>query len=146
MRNLFLTTFFLILNGSFAFAQEQLTWKDFADVNFEPVYNEIYDVHFLMPTFGENIQSYRGKKVSIKGFFLDISGGGDIYLVSSKPMAACFFCGGAGPETIVEVIFKEKPPFKTDQVILVSGVLELNATDVNHCNYILKDAVGQILY
>jgi len=145
MRNLFLVVFFIILNSPFVFAQKLLSWNDFADVNFEPVYNAVYDTNFLMPTFGENIESYRGEKVSIEGFFLDISGNGDIYLVSSKPMAACFFCGGAGPETIIEVIFKEKPPFKTDQVILVTGVLELNSEDVDHCNYILKDAVGQLI-
>lgn len=145
MRNLFLIVSFIILNSSFAFAQKQLSWNNFADVNFEPVYNAIYDTNFLMPTFGINIVSYQGEKVSIKGFFLDISGNGDIYLVSSKPMAACFFCGGAGPETIIEVNFKEKPPFKTDQVILVTGILELNADDVDHCNYILKDATGQII-
>lgn len=126
-------------------AQEQLTWEDFADVNFEAVYNERYGVDFLMPTFGKKIESYRGKKVSIKGYFLDISGSGDIFLVSQNPMISCFFCGAAGPETIIEVNFKEKPPFKTDQIISVTGILELNRNDVDHCNYILKEAFGQLI-
>ena len=55
-------------------------------------------------------------------------------------MAACFFCGGAGPETIIEVYFKDTPPFKTDQGIEITGVLELNADDVAHCNYIIRNA------
>ena len=38
-------------------AQEQLSWEDFADVNFEAEFNEKYGVHFLMPTFGEKIRS-----------------------------------------------------------------------------------------
>ncbi|AKA36257.1 hypothetical protein [Flagellimonas lutaonensis] len=131
--------------GQVIFAQSRLTWEDFADVNFEPVYNKKYDVHFLMPKFGEKIQSYRGKKISITGYFLDISGTGEVFLVSQNPMASCFFCGAAGPETIIEVDFKEKPPFRTDQVVTVTGVLELNRNDVDHCNYILKEATGQLV-
>ena len=123
-------------------AQEMLTWEDFADVNFQPEYNEKYDVHFLMPTFGEKIKNFQGKQVKIQGYFLDISGPGEIFLVSANPMASCFFCGAAGPESIVEVAFKEKPTFKTDQVVQVTGTLELNRDNVDHCNYILKDAEG----
>jgi len=136
---------FVTLTSTFVLSQEQLTWKDFADVNFEPVFNEQYGVHFLMPTFGDKIQAYQGKQVKIKGYFLDISGSGEIFLVSKKPMASCFFCGAAGPETIIEVSFKEKPPFKTDQIIEVNGLLELNENNVDHCNYILTAATGQLI-
>ena len=131
--------------SAYGTAQEKLTWEDFADVNFEPVYNKKFDVYFLMPKFGEKIQSYRGKHISITGYFLDISGSGEVLLVSQNPMASCFFCGAAGPETIVEVSFKETPPFRTDQIVKVTGILELNRNNVNHCNYILKEAAGQLV-
>ncbi|WP_343486437.1 hypothetical protein [Allomuricauda sp. d1] len=140
----YLLLFFLLVAQDI-FAQSKLTWKEFADVNFEPEYNEKYGVNFLMPTFGETIKSYKGKEVSIKGYFLDISGSGEVFLVSQNPMASCFFCGGSGPETIIEVNFKEKPPFRTDQIITVTGVLELNRNDVDHCNYILKGATGNLV-
>ncbi|WP_422080590.1 hypothetical protein [Ulvibacterium sp.] len=145
MRNSIILILFVTFSCSLAYAQEQLTWEDFADVSFEPVYNKKYDVHFLMPKFGEKIQSHRGKQVSIIGYFLDISGSGEIFLVSQNPMASCFFCGAAGPETIIEVAFKEKPSFKTDQIVTVSGILELNANNVDHCNYILKEASGELV-
>ncbi|MEM7382042.1 MAG: hypothetical protein AAF361_12710 [Bacteroidota bacterium] len=141
----FLIVLFVAFSCSFVAAQEQLTWEDFADVSFEPVYNEEYGVHFLMPKFGEKIKAYRGKNISIKGYFLDISGSGEVFLVSQNPMASCFFCGAAGPETIVEVIFKEKPDFKTDQIVVVTGVLDLNANNVAHCNYILEGATGKLV-
>ncbi len=141
----FLIFLFVTFVGPFGIAQEHLTWDDFADVSFEPVYNKKYDVHFLMPKFGEKIQSYSGKQVRIKGYFLDISGSGEVFLVSKNPMASCFFCGAAGAETIVEVSFKEKPSFKTDQIVMVTGVLELNVNNVDHCNYILKEATGQLM-
>ena len=135
----------VVFTSPFAVAQEKLTWADFADITFEPEYNEKYDVHFLMPKFGEKIKSYMGKQVSIRGFFLDISGGGEMFLVSQNPMASCFFCGAAGPESVVEVNFKEPPPFKTDQIVTITGILELNKNDVSHCNYILHEASGELV-
>ena len=145
MRRHFFIVLLVSLVSSYGIAQDQLDWDDFADVNFEPVYNEKYDVYFLMPKFGEKIQSYRGKQVSITGYFLDISGSGEVFLVSKNPMASCFFCGAAGPETVIEVSFDERPPFRTDQVVTITGVLELNRNNVNHCNYILKEASGQLV-
>lgn len=145
MRKSLLTFLLLTFISSFAVAQEQLTWADFADVEFKPTFNEKYGIDFLMPTFGSTIKSYRGKLISITGYFLDISGNGRIFLLSQNPMAACFFCGGSGPETIIEVNFKEKPPYKTDQIITITGILELNVDDVDHCNYILKDATGKLI-
>lgn len=141
----FLIFLFVTFVSNFGIAQEQLTWNDFADVNFEPIYNKEYEMHFLMPKFGEKIQSYNGKQVRIKGYFLDISGSGEVFLVSQNPMASCFFCGAAGPETIIEVSFTEKPSFKTDQIITVTGILGLNVDNVDHCNYILKQATGQLM-
>ena len=141
----FLVVLTLIFASSIGTAQNQLTWDDFADVSFEPVYNARFDINFLKPKFGDQIQSYKGEQVKIKGYFLDISGSGEIFLVSKNPMASCFFCGGAGPETIVEVRFQQKPPFKTDQIVMVTGVLVLNRDNVAHCNYILNEATGQLV-
>lgn len=141
----FLVVLFAIFVSAFGTAQVKLTWDDFADVSFEPEYNAVYDVNFLMPQFGDQIQAFKGVQVQIKGYFLDISGSGEIFLVSKNPMASCFFCGAAGPETIIEVRFKKTPPFKTDQIVTITGTLELNRDDVEHCNYILKEATGQLV-
>lgn len=120
-----------------------LSWADFADVKFESKYNEKYGIDFLTPTFGKHIKSFEGKEIKISGYFLDLTGNGTVLLLSKNPYASCFHCGGAGPETVIELYFKEKPSFKTDEVIEISGVLELNADDVSHCNYILKDVEGK---
>jgi len=53
----------------------------------------------------------------------------------------CFFCGGAGPESVAEVIFKDKTPrLKPDQLVTITGTLDLNDTDVMHMNFILREA------
>ena len=145
MRKSFCISLFFIYGTFIASSQLQLTWDDFADVSFEPKYNSVYEMDFLTPVFGDQIQLFRGKEVEIIGYFLDLSGNGEIFLVSRNPMDTCFFCGTAGPETIIEVEFKENPSFKTDQIVLVRGVLELNDDDVEHCNYLLKDAAGELM-
>ncbi len=144
MRNLCLTLLLAVCFHTFVMGQERITWSHLADVTFKPVYNAIHDTNFLMPTFGDNIKSYKGKEVQIKGYFLNLNPGSDFFLLSANPMASCFFCGGSGPETIIEVKFVEKPPFRTDQVITVTGTLMLNKDDVDHCNYILVGATGEL--
>ncbi|KAA1242384.1 hypothetical protein [Aquimarina sp. RZ0] len=126
-------------------AQQKLSWEDLEEVSFHDVYNVHYDDYFLKPTFGPIIKSYEGSKITISGYFLDFSYEEEFHMVSRNPMSSCFFCGGAGPETIVEVIFKNKSNYKTDQVIEVTGILELNAEDVDHCNYILKEATAKLI-
>jgi hypothetical protein len=57
-------------------------------------------------------------------------------------MSQCFFCGGAGPESIVEVNFaRELPKFQIDDLVTVKGKLKLNIDDMDHVNFILTDAV-----
>ncbi|WP_109299383.1 hypothetical protein [Aquimarina sp. AU474] len=141
----FLVLFFVLTKFNL-FSQEKLTWNDLADVKFYNVYSAKYDDIFLKPRFGSAIKSYQGAQIRIKGYFLDFSIEEDeFYLISKNPRASCFFCGGAGPESVVEVVFKQKPRFKTDQVVEITGVLELNIDDVDHCNYILKNAIGKLV-
>ncbi|WP_353777600.1 hypothetical protein [Winogradskyella sp. 3972H.M.0a.05] len=143
-KQLILLLSFVVLTTTYSTAQEEVTWKDLANVEFNRVYNEDYGIFFLTPDFGDGVRLYEGKEISIKGYFLDIAGNGEIVLLSKQPMALCFFCGGAGPETIIELHFKEKPSFKTDQVIIVNGILELNADNVDRCNYILNNVTGRL--
>jgi hypothetical protein len=51
----------------------------------------------------------------------------------------CFFCGGAGPETVMEVYAKESVKY-TAEAIILRGKLELNDSDVNRLMYILNNA------
>ena len=51
----------------------------------------------------------------------------------------CFFCGGAGPETVMEVEASEPVKFQADAIYL-KGRLELNADDINRLMYKIVDA------
>jgi hypothetical protein len=56
----------------------------------------------------------------------------------------CFFCNGAGPESVMEVVTKNGDTklkyMKTDKYIELTGILKLNKKDPNHLMYILNEA------
>ncbi len=137
-----LAIFALILYCGVSHAQEKLTWSDLADVSFNAKYFASADDYFLAPTFGKRVLLFHNKLVRITGYFLDLDSNGSILLLSRNPMSSCFFCGGAGPESVIEIKFSEKTKFKTDQIITVTGVLHLNSDDLNQCNYTLKNATA----
>jgi hypothetical protein len=116
-------------------------WKFFAEVRFAPKYFPEFKEKFLVPSFEPAILSKVGAEITVRGHYLPFHMQGNSIIISKFPYAACFFCGGAGPESVAEVIFSRKPPkFKADQVITVKGKLRLNDKDVNHMNFILDDA------
>ena len=134
----------LLLLCSVILAQKNITWKDLSNVKFELSYFSEYDQSFLYPTFSNSVKVLEGQKISIKGYFLDIDPQGKIFVLSKGPMSSCFFCGVGGPETAIELHFSSKPSFKTDDIISVTGILELNSKDVEHFNYILKKCEGRL--
>lgn len=119
-----------------------VSWKQLADVRFSKKLNRELDMYFLYPNFGASVMQLEGKEIMVRGYMIPVDSENDVYVLSAQPMAMCFFCGGAGPESIIELQFRDKRQrFKTDAVKTISGKLVLNRDDVEHLNYILKDAV-----
>jgi hypothetical protein len=118
-----------------------ITWKMLTDVKFSEKYVEKYQDWFLFPTFGASVRSLEGKPVAIKGYVIPIDLEEGIYALSAFPFAACFFCGAAGPESVMTLmISKPKRKYNTDDVVTFKGVLRLNDSDVEQFNYILDKA------
>lgn len=98
-------------------------------------------MYFLYPTFGPDVLALKGKEIQIRGYIIPVDENENIYVISAQPMASCFFCGGSGPESIMELQFKNrKEKFKTDEIRTIKGTLLLNPGDIEHLNYILKNA------
>jgi len=113
----------------------------FAKTKFDAKYNEKAGEYFLMPTFSEDLKALAGKDVSLEGYYLPIDVEGGAYVIISKfPYSQCFFCGGAGPESIAEVYFKKPLKFEADQYIRIKGRLKLNGGDVDHGNFMIEEA------
>lgn len=140
MRGSFLVCIFLY--ASITLAQSSDGWLLFAKVKFNSVFFKEYKENFLVPVFDRTIKSYEGKEITLRGHYLPMDLENDrVILLSKYPYAQCFFCGGAGPESVAEIVFSTKyPKLKTDQIITVVGKLKLNDKDVNHLNFILNEA------
>lgn len=117
-------------------------WVSFAKTKFEAKYSEKAQEYFMYPEFPPDLKALVGKEINLEGYYLPIDVDGDVYIILSKfPYSQCFFCGGAGPESIAEVSFKTKQgKFDADQYLRVKGKLKLNALDLEHGNFILEDA------
>lgn len=121
---------------------EELTWRTLTDVEFKDVYVEELDAYYWKPTFGESVKALKGKEVYITGYIIPVDYDEDFYVLSRYPFANCFFCGGAGPESVVDLRFKSKTrKYETDERLTFKGTFALNADDVYQMNYILEGAV-----
>jgi hypothetical protein len=142
MKNL-LTISAIILFVISANAQKFDAWNEFAKTKFEPRYDEKLSEYIFHPTFPSGLLALVGKEITIQGYYVPFAPENEDYIVISKfPMSQCFFCGGGGPESIVEVNFSKDPGrFQVDDLITVKGKLKLNTDDLDHVNFILTQAV-----
>ena len=95
----------------------------------------------LYPTFGPNINKLNGKEILLTGYVLPIDAESNLYALSAFPFSACFFCGGAGPESVVGLKFKKNGrKFKTDERHTMRGIVKLNADNIYELNYNIDGA------
>lgn len=121
-------------------AQEVKGWQLLAEVGFETRPAEQNGFEIDRPTFSKLLKEADGKSILLKGYLIPLSevGGKQQYMLSSLPFSSCYFCGGAGPETVIELDTKEKIKFVTKQITM-EGTLVLNATDPDHHIFILRN-------
>ncbi|MEQ8704034.1 MAG: hypothetical protein RIC19_08950 [Phaeodactylibacter sp.] len=123
----------------------RLTWKMLADVIFTDEYSEEVQAYVPYPTFGAQLEAIEGREVLIEGYIIPLEETGDetILVLSALPYSSCFFCGGAGPESVMDIKLRPgaKRKFTTDDRLTFRGKLRLNDDDLYFLNYILEDAV-----
>ncbi|GAB2615279.1 hypothetical protein [Belliella aquatica] len=131
----------LLFSTSIAWAQTSPNvWRDLSEVTYkigEDDFGELY-----IPVFSPKIKGLEGKVVEADGYIIPFEGmfKPEHIILSSLPLAECFFCGSGGPETVMEVMMKD--PIKyTSKRVKVRGKLTLNDKDPEKLMYILIDAV-----
>ncbi|MEK7254462.1 MAG: DUF3299 domain-containing protein [Bacteroidota bacterium] len=140
MKKLFfsLAILFAFSAASPLLAQEHL-WKTLGKITYKKEYDEMLGFKVDVPVFSAEVKALEGKTVTIKGYIIPVEGykSHKDFIFSAYPYNMCFFCGGAGPETVMEVKAKEAVPFTADP-ITIKGVLHLNSTDMNKLMYSLS--------
>lgn len=121
-------------------SQESL-WKTLSMITYKKEYDEFLGFKIDKPVFSDKIHSLDGKEVTVKGFIIPVEGykSHKEFIFSAFPYSMCFFCGGAGPESVMEVEALEPVEYSTES-ITITGTLKLNTDDVNKLMYALIDA------
>ena len=113
--------------GLIGFAQERLSWNTFERLNFEEVYEPTTASWVQVPVWTEELKQWDGKLVRITGYIIALDAVNSQYALSAFPFSSCFFCGAAGPESVLELDLKHQQEYLTDEVITFKGVFELNS-------------------
>jgi len=125
-----LTTFFIMFMSHF-FSQNIITWELLKDVEFDEIWSEEFQAYYMVPKFSNSVKEMDGKEVQIRGFIIPVDIVQDYYVLSANPYSSCFFCGQAGPESVMEIqMIKKYEGLRMDQVITFQGTLKLNTDDL----------------
>jgi len=118
---------------------DTITWKLLGEITYEKKKHATYgEVQF--PVVNEKVKAKGKKRVLISGFIVPIDS--KTFAISKNVFAACFFCGKAGPESIVGLKFRgTTPKLKTDQYVTVEGSFRYNETDADDWIYNFDDVV-----
>lgn len=123
-------------------AQDQMnTWKTLGKITYKKEYDEVMGFKVDKPVFSPEIQNMDGKEIIVKGYIIPVEGykSHKEFIFSAFPYNMCFFCGGAGPETVMEVTAAEPVKFTAESIVL-KGTLRLNYDDINRLMYKIEGA------
>jgi hypothetical protein len=117
------------------------TWKTLSKISYKKEFDELMGFKIDKPVFSDAIKSLNGKEITIKGYIIPVEGykSHKEFIFSAFPYSMCFFCGGAGPETVMEVRTKEAVKYTAESIVL-KGILTLNDTDINKLMFRLDKA------
>lgn len=138
---LLLSVFSLQMSAQTQAPAPKSTWRTLSKITFKKVYDELMGFKVDMPVFSDQIKELEGKEITIKGYIVPTEGykSHTEFILSAFPYNMCFFCGGAGPETVMEVESLEGVKFTADPIIM-TGILRLNDSDINKLMYKIEEA------
>jgi len=116
-------------------------WKTLAKITYKKEYNEIMGFKVDVPVFSQDVMDLEGQVIEVKGYIIPVEGykSHHEFIFSAFPYNMCFFCGGAGPETVMEVEAIDPVKF-TSKAIRLRGKMKLNSDDINNLMFKIVDA------
>ena len=115
-------------------------WSTLARVTFTSEFDELLGLKVDRPVFAQALKDLDGRTITLRGYVIPTEGykSHSEFIFSAYPYSMCFFCGGAGPETVVEV-FADEPIDYSPDAIAITGTLRLNGDDPNALMYQLEN-------
>lgn len=123
----------------------RIDWQLLGMVDFEQRWNDSINDFIYYPVFHPDIKAFGGQLVEINGYVIPFEETQDasMLVLSAFPFSSCFFCGGAGPESVMDIQLADRGKnkrYKQDDKMSFRGRLRLNDTDTYYLNYILEEA------
>lgn len=144
-----LSLFLVVMVTGVTFAQNDTpedkaakqTWKTLARIKFKKEYDDFMGFKIDVPVFSDEVKALDGKEVTIRGYIIPTEGykSHKEFVFSAFPYNMCYFCGGAGPESVMEVSAIESIKY-TAEPVTIKGILQLNSGDVNQLIYSMTKA------
>ncbi len=127
-----------------AIGQEENIWRKLSVVKFDKRIADA-DQHIARePRYMPLMRSLDGTEIIVKGYIIPLTGkvAQSEFMFSAYPYEMCFFCGKAGPETVMEVFAKEGTTVKfSEKSMTLKGTFKFRSSDVNDIMFALEDAV-----
>lgn len=118
-------------------------WRTLALMKFERQYSENDGIGQQQGRFIPIIEALEGKEITLKGYVVPLSGkkAQSHFMFSAYPFSDCFFCGKAGPESVIEAFTKDQEKITfTESAITLKGVFKFTSRDPNDIMFTLEDA------
>ncbi|MBB3701220.1 DUF3299 domain-containing protein [Flammeovirga yaeyamensis] len=133
----FVLLLFSFLTTSYA-QDDNNPWKTLSHVEMKTYMDETLGFEVSEPIFGPEVEMLDGSFITISGYILPVDSEDGTSIISFMPFASCFFCGNAGPETVMELDIP-KVQSQVNKKVTVRGQLKLNRDDFYSLIYKLKN-------
>lgn len=119
---------------------DTLSWKLLGQIKYVKKPSPDYPEGVMFPIINPTLKAKNKKEIIMSGFIIPIDNKN--YALSKNVFASCFFCGQAGPETIMGIKFRNpNMKLKTDQYVTLKGTFRYNDSNVDDWIYHIEDAV-----
>jgi hypothetical protein len=125
---------------------DQNYWEPMMNVRIKNKFDAKTESFTQIPTFGKDILALDGQKIYLQGFIIPADLTKGRMTLSKFSYSSCYFCGAAGPESVIEVVAKNPIIYRMDKPIILEGTLRINRSregqeyDPFRLLYILEDA------
>ncbi len=116
-------------------------WSTLSKVSYKKAYDDLLGIAVDKPIFSSEVKKLEGQSIRLRGYIIPTDGfkSHKEFVFSAYPYSSCFFCGQAGPETVIEIQAEKPIEFSAD-IIELEGKLHLNSSDINRLMYQLTEA------
>jgi hypothetical protein len=130
---------FILLAQSTPETDDMYYWKILSKVKYKSNLDAESGEIIYTPIFNKSIEVFEGKTIFLKGYVIPAEMSKGKMTLSAFPYSSCFFCGGAGPESVIELVTSGPLIYRLDKPITLQGKLKLNRTDPLRLMYIMTD-------